>query len=55
MRFSDSFCGDPKVSLNQDCTVHMKIYFCGVSTVKLGSKEKLDSEQLGDSELYIND
>ena len=34
----------------------MKIYFCGVSTVKLGSKESLDSsEQLGDCELYIND
>ena len=34
----------------------MKIYFCGVSTVKLGSKERLDSsEQLGDCELYIND
>ena len=22
MQFSDSFCEDPKVSLNRDCTVH---------------------------------
>ena len=22
MQFSDSFCGDQKVSLNQECTVH---------------------------------